>query len=656
MDETKMNVDVDKHVMTKEEAIEAIHQLRKVFTVVRLIDVRNCRVVDLECQADAHIMDGHCFDFWNKTTRCANCVCSKVLADKQQKSKFETLDGKLYQVVAKYLVIDGLTYVLELINKIDENVIIESKANDELHEYYSRYNELLYMDALTQVYNRRFYEERLKNSKKPAGIAMLDIDNFKLYNDVYGHDVGDAALRTVARITKECLKRDDIVVRYGGDEFIIVMPGVRAAEFTNTLKQICSKVRDAIISGYSQLNLTLSIGGVMLKDETVKDAVARADKLMYQAKTRKNMVITEATATTNGMTNNNERQNVLLVDDSPMNRFFLKEILKDEFDILEAADGVEAMEVLHAHENEISCMLLDIVMPNMNGFEVLQEMNLERLIEKIPVIVISGDESVNSIRKAYDLRATDFINRPFDAGIVHRRVLNAVLLYAKQKTLMSLLKEQYAEKEKTNHMMINILSHIVEFRNKESGSHVLNINRLTRMLLERLVQKTDKYKLSYADISMITNASTLHDIGKISIPDSILNKPGKLTKEEFEIMKTHTTVGAQMLKDLDMYKDEPFMQYAYQIARWHHERYDGKGYPDGLVGEEIPISAQIVSLCDVYDALTSERVYKPAFPQEKAINMIMNGECGQFNPLLLQCLLDIKDDIKDKLNTSDLEV
>lgn len=647
MDETKLDVDVEKHIMTKEEAITAINQLRKVFTVVRLIDVRNCRVVDLECPAKNEDENARCFDFWNKTARCLNCVCSKVLADKKQKSKFEKLDGKLYQVVAKYMVIDGLTYVLELINRIEDDIIIDPQARGELQEYYSRYNELLYMDALTQVYNRRFYEERLKSSIKPAGIAMLDIDNFKLYNDLYGHDVGDAALRTVARIAKECLKRGDMMIRYGGDEFIIVMPGVKPAEFTNTLKQICTKVSESVISGYSQLNLTLSIGGVLLHDETVKDAVARADKFMYQAKTRKNMVITETTANNNGMINNNERQNVLLVDDSPMNRFFLKEILKDEFDILEAADGAEAMDVLHEHENEISCMLLDIVMPKMDGFEVLQEMNLERLIEKIPVIVISGDESVNSIRKAYDLRATDFINRPFDAGIVHRRVLNAVLLYAKQKTLMSLLQEQYAEKEKTNQMMINILSHIVEFRNKESGSHVLNINRLTRMLLERMLQKTDKYKLSYADVSMITNASTLHDIGKISIPDSILNKPGKLTKEEFEIMKTHTTVGAQMLEDMVMYKNEPFMKYAYEIARWHHERYDGKGYPDGLVGEDIPISAQIVSLCDVYDALTSERVYKPAFSQDKAIEMIMNGECGQFNPLLLQCLMDIKDDIKE---------
>lgn len=263
MDETKLNVDVEKHIMTKEEAIAAIHQLRKVFTVVRLIDVRNCQVVDLESPTEAatEAEGAHCYDFWKKTSRCINCVCSKVLADKQQKSKFETLDGKLYQVVAKYMIIDGLTYVLELINMIDENIIVEQETKGELDNYYSRYNELLYMDALTQVYNRRFYEERLKNSTKPAGVAMLDIDNFKLYNDLYGHDVGDAALRTVARITKECLKRDDMMIRYGGDEFIIVMPGVKQAEFTNTLKQICAKVRDAIISGGS-IRITLGLFSV----------------------------------------------------------------------------------------------------------------------------------------------------------------------------------------------------------------------------------------------------------------------------------------------------------------------------------------------------------------------------------------------------------
>ena len=634
----------EKNTMTMAEAIETIRQLHKVFTVVRLIDVTNCHVINLE--RDGEPEAGHCFDFWGKTSRCANCVCNSALMDRRQESKYETLDEQLYQVVAKYLLVDGKAYVLELVNKITDDVITDTKAAAELAEYYSKYNDLLYTDALTKVYNRHFYEERIKNSMIPAGIAMLDVDDFKLYNDVYGHDVGDAALRTVARIAKECLKRDDMIIRYGGDEFILVMPDVGANEFSASLRQICQKVHSAIISGYSHLSLSLSIGGVILKNETVMDALLRADKLMYQAKMRKNMVITEANSRSNGKMDNNERKTVLIVDDSEMNRFLLKEILKEEFNILEAVDGEQALQILKEQEDEISAMLLDIVMPGIDGFEVLRQMNIAHLVDKVPVIVISGDESVGSIRKAYELRATDFITRPFDAGIVHHRVLNAVLLYAKQKTLMSLLKEQYLEKEKTNHIMIDILSHIVEFRNKESGSHVLNINKLTHIILDRLLQKTDKYKLTFADVNMITNASTLHDIGKISIDTKILNKPGKLTKEEFEEMKQHTIIGAQMLQDLDMYKDEQFMKYAYQICRWHHERYDGNGYPDGLKGEAIPISAQIVSLADVYDALTSTRVYKPAFSHEKSIQMILNGECGQFNPLLLQCLVDIADEIK----------
>ena len=635
----------EKSSLTMAEAVETIKQLRKVFNIVRLIDVRECQVVDIE--ADCKRQEGKCYEFWGKKQRCVDCVCSRVLVDKQQKSKYEAYDKALYQVVAKYLVIEGKTYVLELITKVtSNNAVINPTTDTQAGEYYSHYSDLLYVDALTQVYNRRFYEELMKNSTRTAGVAMLDIDDFKLYNDVYGHDVGDSALRTVARVAKECLKSSDYIIRYGGDELVLVLPDISASEFASTLKQICNKVHESIIGGYQHLTLSVSIGGVLMKDETVAEALQRADKFMYQAKLRKNIVITEFSSNEGGILNNEKKRNVLIVDDSEMNRFLLKEILKDEYNIIEAENGLEAMNIMREEEESISLMLLDIVMPVMNGFEVLQQMNNTHLIDKVPVIVISGDESVGSIRKAYEMRATDYINRPFDTGIVQRRVLNAVLLYAKQKTLMSLLKEQYEEKEKTSHIMIDILSHIVEFRNKESGTHVRNINKLTRMLLEHLMQKTTRYKLSYADAAMITNASTLHDIGKIAISDEILNKPGKLTKEEFDTMKTHTTIGAKMLEDLEMYKDEPFMKYAYEIARWHHERYDGNGYPDGLFGEQIPISAQVVSLADVYDALTSKRVYKPAFTHEKAVEMIIGGECGQFNPLLLQCFLEIKDDIQ----------
>ena len=345
-----------------------------------------------------------------------------------------------------------------------------------------------------------------------------------------------------------------------------------------------------------------------------------------------------------------EKSTILIVDDSELNRTILADILGDEYNFIEAENGARAIELLRTH-TDIDLILLDMVMPEMNGFDVLTAMNNNRQIEDIPVVMISAENGIEHIERAYDLGVTDYISRPFDCMVVRRRVVNALILAAKQKRLMRLAAEQIYEKEKNNQMMISILSHIMEFRNGESGLHVHHINVLTSMLLERLVQKTDRYHLSWSDQLMITTASALHDIGKMGIDENILNKPGRLTKEEFEEMKKHTLIGASMLKSLELYQDEKLVQIAYQICRWHHERYDGKGYPDGLKGEEIPIAAQVVSIADVYDALTSERVYKPAYTHEKAIEMILNGECGTFSPLMLECLLDIKDAICEELNT-----
>lgn len=346
---------------------------------------------------------------------------------------------------------------------------------------------------------------------------------------------------------------------------------------------------------------------------------------------------------------NDSKQKILIVDDSEMNRAILSEILNDEYDIVEAGNGAEAVAFLQKNANEISVVLLDIVMPVMDGYEVLEMMNSRRWIDDIPVIMISAESSSDSIDRAYELGVTDFIARPFDALIVRRRVINTILLYAKQKKLSEMVSDQIYENEKISNMMITVLSHIVEFRNGESGLHVLHVQTITDILLRRLVQITDKYKLSASDMSLITTASALHDIGKISIPDEILNKPGRLTDEEFAIMKTHSSIGSEMLDEMAFYKGEPLIRIAYEICRWHHERYDGRGYPDGLKGDEIPISAQIVAVADVYDALTSERVYKKAFSHDKAISMIVNGECGTFNPLLLECLQELGTQLQDEL-------
>lgn len=345
------------------------------------------------------------------------------------------------------------------------------------------------------------------------------------------------------------------------------------------------------------------------------------------------------------------KQKILIADDSEMNRELLAAILEEEYDIIQVNDGVQAVDCLQRQAEEISLLLLDIVMPHMDGFEVLSYMNKEHWIDSIPVVIISSENSPIYIKRGYDLGATDFIEKPFDANMVLRRSANAILLGAKQRRMTSIVSNQIYEREKSSKLMINILSHIVEFRNGESGLHVLHIQTITEMLLRQLVQKeNNRYALSKEQIRMITTASALHDIGKISIPDEILNKPGRLTAEEFAVIKGHSMAGANMLSELPLdQKEEPLVKTAYEICRWHHERYDGGGYPDGLKGEEIPVSAQVVALADVYDALTSERCYKDAYSHEKAIEMILAGQCGAFNPLMLECLLDISSSLKKKM-------
>lgn len=348
------------------------------------------------------------------------------------------------------------------------------------------------------------------------------------------------------------------------------------------------------------------------------------------------------------------KQKILIVDDSEMNRSLLIEILEDQYDVAEVNNGIEAITLLSRHRSEFSLLLLDIMMPEMDGFEVLTYINKYHWNDGLAVIMISADDSPENIKRAYDLGAFDYISRPFDATIVHRRISNTMFLYARQRYLEKIITEQFYEQEKNNKLMISVLSHIVEFRNGESGLHVIHVNTITELLLKCLVRRTDRYTLSKADITLISNASSLHDIGKISIADTILNKPGCLTPEEFEVIKTHSAIGSEILLELPLeQKESPLVKVAAEICRWHHERYDGKGYPDGLKGEEIPISAQVVALADVYDALTSKRCYKDAYSHEEALKMILEGKCGAFNPILLECLQEIADTLETELkNTS----
>ena len=636
--------------MTMQEAENKMEVLREIFDVVRLLKGSDLQAAGMESKLAGRENLCQCYAFWNKDKRCENCISLKALEEKKQTSKIEFLDSDMYQVFARYLEIDSEPYVMEMLKKLDENTLTDEEGYEKLTEKLTVYSEKLYKDVLTGAYNRRYFEEKVKNMSLNAGVAVIDLDDFKLFNDTYGHDGGDLVLTTVVNVIRHYIRRTDILVRYGGDEFLLILPGIEKEVFSQKLRMIQEKIHATHIPGFNRRKLSVSIGGVMFTHGRLEEAITKADRLMYMAKGHKNIVVTrwEQKQNTDKMEKRNLPQ-LLVVDDSEMNREILKEILGKEYRILEACDGEEALKMLEQYGTEISLVLLDIIMPKMDGFEVLAYMNRDKWIKDIPVIMISSEGSESYIRRAYELGASDYISRPFDAKVVYQRVINMIKLYAKQRRLIHLVTDQIYEKEKNNRMMTGILSQIVEFRNGESGLHVLHINILTQLLLEKLTRKSENYDFSWSQQHMIATASALHDIGKIGIDEKILNKPGKLTKEEFEAMKQHTIIGARMLDSLEMYHDEEMMKYAYEICRWHHERYDGKGYPDGLKGEEIPISAQVVSLADVYDALVSDRVYKKAYSHEKAMEMILNGECGMFNPLLLECLVEIQDKVRKEL-------
>ena len=638
--------------MTKHEWEIMLKELQKVFSIVRLLNEEELRTGRIQGSTD--MTEGcECYALWNKRTRCDNCISRAAFAEKDKKTKLEFIDGDIFQIVSRYIEIEGILYVVELVNKLDGDILINEDGRDEMLKKLIRYDRELYMDALTGAYNRRYYEDQLKQTEMVAGVAMIDLDDFKLHNDTYGHNAGDLVLETVVNVIRNSIRRTDVLVRFGGDEFLLVMPDILEASFQKKLKQIQNEIHAAEVPGYSQLQVSVSIGGVLSTHGTIEDAIHKADQCMYQAKTSKNMVVTESDLQheTQNITNPSatHKYKILIVDDSEMNREILSSILGDEFDILEAADGKECISVIRKYGRDIALVLLDIVMPEMDGFEVLEFMNKHEWIDDIPVIMISSEDSAASVKKAYEMGVSDYINRPFDVEVVHRRVFNTIKLYAKQRRLIALITNQVYEKEKNNRILIEILSQIVEFRNGESGRHVLNVNIITGILLEQLTQITDKYNISWSDRLIITTAASLHDIGKIGINEKILNKAGRLTPQEIEKIKEHTVIGASILENMELFKDEELVKTAYQICRWHHERYDGRGYPDGLKGEEIPVSAQVVALADVYDALVSRRVYKKSYSHEEAMKMILGGECGAFNPVLLQCLTEAQDKIKESI-------
>lgn len=633
---------------TMESVQKDIQCLRKVFSIVRLVKAAHPEGRDT---ADGSTLSA-CDDDSRRSTCefCAPQTHQSTFTDKGMHLHFKVIDGKMYQIFAKPLTIEGVPYVLEMLKHIDNTDLFLAEGYDQLMSF----SQQLYIDALTSAYNRRFWEDKMKSFSGVAGIALIDLDDLKLYNDTFGHSAGDAALKALVQITKKGIRSTDKLIRYGGDEFLLIMPNVSSSIFAEKLRTIQERIHEADFPEFPGLKISASIGGAMLYSGSIEEVVSRADKLMYYAKSYKNTVamdeeveyekaLLDAPAA---------KPRVLIVDDSELNRDLLKEMLRDRYEVLEAADGEKGLALLYELGTKISLVLLDVVMPKLGGFDVLAVMQKERWLDDIPVMMISAEDSPTFIQRAYDMGASDYITRPFNMNVVRQRSDNITKLYAKQRRLLSLVSSQIQEKERNNHIIISILSEVVGLKNGESRKHILSVSRITELLLSRVMQRTSRYHLTWQDEALITNAAALHDIGKIGIDEKILNKPGKLTKEEFEIMKTHTLIGAKMVEHLEAFREEPFVKVTYAICRWHHERWDGRGYPDGLKGDAIPISAQIVSIADVYDALTSKRVYKDAFAHEKAIWMILNGECGLFNPLLLDCLLDIKDSLKEELEKS----
>ena len=631
---------------TLEEVKRLADGFRKLYDDARIFGVKDGRKVRADDTA------GECYACLRNGYPCRKCVAASALDEKREKCKIESFGRDIALITAQYMEIEGQPYVLETVQLLPDGSIMEPDEGEYLLAKMTGYNTKLYHDALTGIYNRRYYEDIARNMSGPSGVAIMDLDDFKVHNDTYGHHGGDIALEVVADVVKGNIRKCDSLIRFGGDEFLLILANMPEKTLKKKLEKIRDQVHAAVIHECPHLRVSVSIGGVAQGEhETMDSAVRRADRLLYHAKTTKNEVVVESdnTLSESVQTKNCVKPLILIVDDCDMNREILREILSSDYSIMEACGGEEALSMIHQFGTGISLVLLDIVMPGLDGFEVLSYMNQDHTIEDIPVIMISSEDSEAFIRRAYEMGASDYVSRPFDAKVVYRRVTNNIKLYAKQRRLIRMVTEQIREREENVSMLVGVLSQIVEFRNGESGLHVKHIRRFTECILDCLIEKDPDLHLGAKERENIPLASALHDIGKIAVDDKILNKPGRLTPEEFEAMKLHTVYGAKMLEELQPYYDEPLLKTATDIAHWHHERWDGRGYPDGLVGDAIPLSAQIVSLADVYDALTSERCYKKAYSHDKAVEMILNGECGVFNPKLVECFVEIQNVLREEL-------
>ena len=425
--------------ITRQQAEEEAKMLEKVFDVVRFLEGDFFEQMQDDPRIGVKIGMCQCYDFWKKNKPCENCTSMKAYAEKKQKTKLEFLDADVFLVISRYLEIDDEACVMELVKHLENDTLIDTDGRDKLVGKLKGYQDKLYIDPVTGVYNRRYFEDEIRNMQNSAGVAMIDLDDFKLYNDIYGHDMGDQVLCIVADVIKNCIRKTDKLIRYGGDEFLLILSDMVRGTLRGKLLQIQEAIENATIPNCPRLKLTASIGGVISEDGQIDEAIAKADQLMYKAKDHKAQVITECDKTIFKKEKIQNKLRILIVDDSEFNRAILKEILEETYEIIEADGGNEALHKIDEYGMKISLVLLDIIMPEKDGFEVLKYMEEERLISDIPVIIISSEDSANYIRRAYEMGVSDYINRPFDANIVYQRVSNTVKLYAKQRRLMAMV-------------------------------------------------------------------------------------------------------------------------------------------------------------------------------------------------------------------------
>lgn len=608
--------------MTRQQAEQEMEQLRKVFPSVRMLTAE-------QVQAGEAVGD----------------AARQALEEKTTHSRMEYRGQELYEVTALFAQVEGTPCVLELERRLDRIMLLDPEESEQLFNNLAEYRGKLYRDAVTGAYNERYYQEKYRSRILTAGVAVLRVDDFKAANDVYGRYAGNSVLETVAGVLRRNLGEKDRLIRRGEDRLLLLLPEVGQSDFGQKLEHLRLQLAAAGVPGYSHLHISVSIGGVWIRDGEVSAAVEHAERLATYAQMQKNTVITEQQPERTAAAPVHRRQSVLIVDDSELNRKMLGQMLGSRFDIAEAASGEACLQLLEQNATGISIVLLDIHMPGIDGFTVLEEMNQKNLLEQIPVIMISSEDTVDAVRRAFDLGASDYISRPFDAKVVYQRIINTIQLYAKQRRLSAMAADLAFEKERASRMMIGILSQVVEKRNGESRDHVQRVAQLTSMLLAGLAQKTDRYPLTREMRRTIATAAALHDIGKMEICEDLLHKKGPLTEAERRTLQSHTLLGAQMLKEQPECRDDAFARTAYNICRWHHERYDGGGYPDGLQGEQIPIEAQVVGLADVYERLVSRPVDGHARTHSEVVQMICTGVCGAFNPLLLDCLQDMEAEI-----------